>query len=145
LHEPFSCPIEERQRSLCWYVNFYNLVEILPGFVAIGKVSIAIGYNISPYLDSILQNVKEALSLRPTYIINANAYYIFSRSKGSSSDASLFQCLRMLSQAVGPALTKYMHELLDMMFAYGLSDNLHLTLVDLVLNIPPLLPSIQGY
>jgi FKBP12-rapamycin complex-associated protein len=50
----------------------------------------------------------------------------------------------MLAQSVGPALTKHMHELLDLMFAYGLSPSLHTALQQLGRDIPPLLPDIQG-
>lgn len=50
----------------------------------------------------------------------------------------------MLATAVGSALTKHMHELLDLMFAYGLSEPLVMALQDLATNIPPLLPTVQG-
>lgn len=50
----------------------------------------------------------------------------------------------MLAQSVGAALTKHMHELLDLMFAYGLSPSLHTALQELGRDIPPLLPEIQG-
>lgn len=50
----------------------------------------------------------------------------------------------MLAQSVGQALTKHMHELLDLMFAFGLSPALHTALQDLGRDIPPLLPEIQG-
>lgn len=50
----------------------------------------------------------------------------------------------MLSTAVGQALTKHMHELLEQMFATGLSDSLRIALIDVVEHIPPLLPSVQG-
>lgn len=49
----------------------------------------------------------------------------------------------MLATAVGQALTKHMHELLDLMFAYGLSESLVRALIDLSTHIPPLLPTIQ--
>jgi FKBP12-rapamycin complex-associated protein len=49
----------------------------------------------------------------------------------------------MLAIAVGPSLTKYMHELLDYMFAGGLTEPLRRALVDLSVNIPPLLRTIQ--
>lgn len=49
----------------------------------------------------------------------------------------------MLAQSVGPALTKHMHEILNLMFAYGLSAPLHDALVALGRDIPPLLPEIQ--
>lgn len=50
----------------------------------------------------------------------------------------------MLAQSVGQALTKHMHELLDLMFAYGLSPALEIALTQLGKDIPPLLPEIQG-
>lgn len=50
----------------------------------------------------------------------------------------------MLATAVGQALTKHMHELLDLMFAFGLTSVLHVTLVSLGRDIPALLPEIQG-
>ena len=49
----------------------------------------------------------------------------------------------MLAISLGPALTKHMHELLDYMFAIGLTESLRSALVDLSTNIPPLLPTIQ--
>jgi len=49
----------------------------------------------------------------------------------------------MLATAVGLALTKYLHDLLDLMFACGLTEPLRQALVDLAHNIPPLLPVIQ--
>lgn len=66
------------------------------------------------------------------------------RRKGAPSEDSIFQCIGMLAQSVGPALTKHMHELLDLMFAYGLSPSLHAALQQLGRDIPPLLPDIQG-
>jgi FKBP12-rapamycin complex-associated protein len=64
--------------------------------------------------------------------------------KNAPSESSIFRCISMLATAVGSALTKHMHELLDLMFAYGLSESLVVALVDLSTNIPPLLPTIQG-
>lgn len=51
----------------------------------------------------------------------------------------------MLATAVGQALTKHMHELLDIMLAQGLSEALTQALSDLAHYIPPLLPTIQGF
>ena len=65
------------------------------------------------------------------------------RRKNGPSEASIFQCISMLATAVGQALTKHMHELLDLMFAYGLSEALVSALIDLSTHIPPLLPTIQ--
>lgn len=66
------------------------------------------------------------------------------RKKGAPSEESIFQCIGMLAQSVGQALTKHMHELLDLMFAYGLSPALEVALTQLGRDIPPLLPEIQG-
>ncbi len=67
-----------------------------------------------------------------------------SRGQGGSIEPSLFQCISMLAIAVGPMLTKYIHEILDFMLSSGLSESLCQALVDLVTHIPPLLPTIQG-
>ncbi|KAJ3083694.1 phosphatidylinositol kinase- protein kinase tor1, partial [Quaeritorhiza haematococci] len=98
-------------------------------FLAIGKVAIAVGSNMGPYLDPVLQNIREGLSVK-------------SRGR-SGTEAHIFQCISMLATAVGPALTKYMHELLDQMFLAGLTEPLRQALVDLSNYIPPLLPTIQ--
>jgi len=50
----------------------------------------------------------------------------------------------MLAIAVGPALTKHCHDLLDQMFGSVLNEHLRQALVDLAKYIPPLLPIIQG-
>jgi len=65
-----------------------------------------------------------------------------SRNK-NIQEAPIFECISMLATAVGQALTKHMHELLDLIFACGLSESLTQALVDLAHYIPPLLPIIQ--
>ncbi len=50
----------------------------------------------------------------------------------------------MLAAAVGPNLTKLLHDQLDLMFACGLSAPLHHALIEIAKNIPPLLKTIQG-
>jgi FKBP12-rapamycin complex-associated protein len=99
-------------------------------FVAIGKVAIAVGSHIAMYLDAVLSSIKESLSTRGKMRVTA--------------EAQIFECISMLAKAVGPALTKYMHELLDQMFQTGLTESLRQALVDLSMYIPPLLPTIQG-
>ena len=94
-------------------------------------MAIAVGSNIGPYLDSILSSIKEGLTPK-------------ARNRGGN-EAPLFQCIGMLSRAVGQALTKHMHELMDLMFACGLSEQLRTALMDLAIFIPPLLPNIQGF
>ena len=50
----------------------------------------------------------------------------------------------MLAQAVGPNLTKLLHDQLDLMFGCGLSEPLRQALVAIATHIPPLLKTIQG-
>jgi FKBP12-rapamycin complex-associated protein len=56
----------------------------------------------------------------------------------------MFQCVGMLATAVGPNLTKLLHDQLDLMFACGLSEPLRQALVAIARHIPPLLRTIQG-
>jgi serine/threonine-protein kinase mTOR len=100
-------------------------------YVAIGKVAIAVGRNIALYLDAILASITESL---------------LTKGKGRAAaevQVPVYQCISMLAIAVGPTLTKHMHELLDYMFAGGLTESLRQALVDLSTHIPPLLPTIQ--
>ena len=66
-------------------------------------------------------------------------------SKKNAPDARpIFQCLSMLTTSVGPMLTRQMHEVLDLMFPWGLSDALYHALQVMASHIPPLLRTIQG-
>ncbi|KAG4088925.1 FAT-domain-containing protein [Neocallimastix lanati (nom. inval.)] len=98
-------------------------------FTSIGKIAIAVGSNIGPYLESITLNIKEVLTQKSRSRVGTEVY--------------IFQCISMLATAVGQALTKHMHELLDIMLAQGLSESLTQALSDLAHYIPPLLPTIQ--
>ncbi|KAI8813143.1 armadillo-type protein [Cladochytrium replicatum] len=98
-------------------------------FISIGKIAIAVGSHIGPYLDAILQIIREGLTFK-------------GRVK-APSEPPIFSCISMLAIAVGPALTKYMHELLDQIMSTGLTEPLYKALTDLAKNIPPLLPTIQ--
>ncbi|ORY05502.1 FAT-domain-containing protein [Neocallimastix californiae] len=98
-------------------------------FTSIGKIAIAVGSNIGPYLDSITLNIREVLTQKSRSRLGTEVY--------------IFQCISMLATAVGQALTKHMHELLDIMLAQGLSEALIQALSDLAHYIPPLLPAIQ--
>ena len=98
-------------------------------FVAIGKVSTAVGSAVEPYLDGILIYVREGLGLK---------------SKNRSfNDAPILECISMLAIAVGQTLTKYMDALLDPIFGCGLSSPLVQALVDIAHYVPPARPSIQ--
>ncbi|KAK6543250.1 phosphatidylinositol kinase- protein kinase tor1, variant 2 [Orbilia ellipsospora] len=97
-------------------------------FVAIGQVAIAVGSSMNPYLEAILQCIKDGLS---------------NKSRRAPVEPAYFQCISMLATAVGLALTKHIQELLSLIFNCPLSDTLTQALVDLAHYIPPLLPQIQ--
>lgn len=98
-------------------------------FAAIGKIAHAVGSSIQPYLDTILFHIREALAVK-------------SRTR-HSDEAPIFECISMISIAVGQTLSKYMEALLDPIFACGLSDALTQALVDMAHYIPPIKPTIQ--
>ncbi|KAK5128460.1 hypothetical protein LTR85_003128 [Meristemomyces frigidus] len=98
-------------------------------FVAIGKIAHAVGSQIAPYLDTILLHIRDALSVK-------------NRSK-NTDEAPIFECISMISIAVGQTLSKYMEALLDPIFACGLSDALTQALVDMAHYIPPVKATIQ--
>jgi FKBP12-rapamycin complex-associated protein len=56
----------------------------------------------------------------------------------------MFQCLGMLAEAVGPSLTKLLHDQLDLMFAGGLTESLRQALSSIEMNIKPLRRTVQG-
>lgn len=98
-------------------------------FAAIGKIAHAVGSQIAPYLDTILLHIRDALSVK-------------NRTR-HSDEAPIFECISMISIAVGQTLSKYMEALLDPIFACGLSDALTQALVDMAHYIPPVKQTIQ--
>jgi FKBP12-rapamycin complex-associated protein len=67
-----------------------------------------------------------------------------SRRKNAPSEEPIFQCIGMLASAVGPNLTKLLHDQLDLMLACGLSEPLVQALAAIAKFISPLLKTIQG-
>jgi FKBP12-rapamycin complex-associated protein len=83
-----------------------------------------------PFLDPIMENIKAGLQSRGR--------------KNAPSEEPIFQCIGMLAAAVGPNLTKLLHDQLDLMIACGLSEPLVQALSNIVKYIPPLLKTVQG-
>ncbi|KDQ52943.1 hypothetical protein JAAARDRAFT_61533 [Jaapia argillacea MUCL 33604] len=98
-------------------------------FIAIGHVASAVGSEMKPFVDAIMGQVKGGLQSRG--------------KKNAPSEEPMFQCVGMLASAVGPNLTKLLHDQLDLMFACGLSEPLRQALVAIARHIPPLLKTIQ--
>ncbi|GMK56480.1 hypothetical protein CspeluHIS016_0303200 [Cutaneotrichosporon spelunceum] len=98
-------------------------------YVALGHLSTQLASKMRPFLDDIVRVIKEHLGMRG--------------KKGAPFEAPIFQCLAMLTTAVGPILTRQMHEILDLMFPWGLSEALYHALEVISSHIPPLLRTIQ--
>ncbi|KAF9586443.1 phosphatidylinositol kinase- protein kinase tor1 [Lunasporangiospora selenospora] len=98
-------------------------------FLAIGNVAVVAKADMGEFLDDILLCIKDGLRVKSKNRIQA--------------DTPIFCCISMLANAVGQALTKYMHELLELMFATGLTEPLRQSLTELSNCIPPILPNIQ--
>ncbi|PPQ67890.1 hypothetical protein CVT26_007090, partial [Gymnopilus dilepis] len=98
-------------------------------FIAIGHTATAVGSDMKPFLDSIMMHIKAGLQGRGR--------------KNAPSEEPIFQCVGMLASAVGPNLTKLLHDQLDLMLACGLSEPLVQALTAIAKCIPPLLKTIQ--
>ena len=101
-----------------------------PAFIAIGKIALAVGSAMAPYLDGIILYIRENLSAKV-------------RNRAAVNEAPMFQCISMMSIAVGQVLSKYMEALLDPIFACGLSESLIQALVDMAHYIPPIRKVVQ--
>ncbi|TPX74745.1 adenosylmethionine---8-amino-7-oxononanoate transaminase [Chytriomyces confervae] len=96
-------------------------------YISFGEIAQVVGFDITRYLEVFLKIVKESLA----------------KSRARSSDAAIFQSIGYVAKAVGPALTKHMHENLDVLFALGLTEPLCRLLTDLCAYVPPLRITIQ--
>lgn len=98
-------------------------------FLAIGHLAINLNSDMHPFMEEIIKNVKEALRLRG--------------KKNAPDEKPIFQCVAMMATALGPKLSSLMHEVLDLMFQWGLTEPLRQALVVIARHIPPLLREIQ--
>ncbi|KAG6845015.1 hypothetical protein H0H87_001536 [Tephrocybe sp. NHM501043] len=117
-------PNERTFADLKWFP-----INRTPAFLAIGHTATAVGSDMKPFLDSIMSYIKQGLQGRGR--------------KNAPSEEPLFQCVGMLAAAVGPNLTKLLHDQLDLMLACGLSESLRQALAAIARYIPPLLKTIQ--
>ena len=71
-------------------------------------------------------------------------YILFYSKRNAPPEDAIFECIGHLAEAVGPNLTKLLHDTLSYMFAFGLGKALVDSLARIVQHIPPLLRTIQG-
>ncbi|KAF2071336.1 hypothetical protein CYY_007349 [Polysphondylium violaceum] len=104
-----------------------NQNERSTAFISLGEISMAVGGNIKPYLDSIVVMIKSALG-----------------TKGKQFCPEVLTCISMLASAVGPSMIPNMQVILPQMFAPGLTQVLTDSLKDLTIYLPTLIPHIQS-
>lgn len=98
--------------------------------MSIGDISFEVGSNITPYMDPILDNIRDGLQAK------------FKNRKIFESE--LFYCIGKLASAIGPALAKHLNrDLLDLMLSCQLSDYMQDTLLILNKKIPALQSTIN--
>ncbi|XP_063386567.1 serine/threonine-protein kinase mTOR [Cydia fagiglandana] len=96
-------------------------------FTTIGLVAAAIGSEIKAYIPRIMDVIKQALPVRDSQ--SKRRMYI---------DPSIFACIALLGSAVKDLVVNDIRELLDAMFATGLSPSLTICLKELSENLPVL-------
>lgn len=132
------------------YDSCLTYIDIFIAFLAIGHIAQVVGSDMKTFLEPIMANVKEAFTQRGYVLIRIPALTLGSslstltRKKNAPEEETIFQCIGMLAAAVGSNLTKLLHDILDLMFAYGLSEHLRHCLTHISVHIPPLLGAIQG-
>ncbi|KAJ9051250.1 phosphatidylinositol kinase- protein kinase tor1 [Entomophthora muscae] len=120
------------QKSMVYLISqLHKEREKSESFFAVGQISVAAGTKVTPFVDAIIQCIKDTLSPKGAKL-------------KTNPDPSIFECISSLSQASGPSLTKHANELLDLIFSSEIHEPLHRTLVNLGKNIPSLLIPIQG-
>jgi len=108
-------------------------------FVAIGHLAKPVRSELKTFLDPIMKAVKEGLQAHGVTTHGGKKL----GAQGGQSEEPLFQCIGMLATAVGPNLTRFLHDQLELMFACGLSEPLHQALVAIARHIEPLLRTVQ--
>lgn len=104
--------------------------ERTSALIAIGQVARAVGSDMKAFLEPVMEQITQGLQMRG--------------KKNAPPEEPMFQCIEMLASAVGPNLTKLLHDQLDLMFSYRLSEPLRQALEAIAKYIPPLLRTIQG-
>ncbi|EJD47416.1 atypical/PIKK/FRAP protein kinase [Auricularia subglabra TFB-10046 SS5] len=105
-------------------------------FVAIGHIAKPVRSEIKSFLEPIMKNIKDGLQ-------QCLAAAKKGGQAGAMSEEPLFQCIGMLATSVGPNLTRFLHDQLDLIFNCPLTEPLHQALVAIARHIDPLLRPIQ--
>lgn len=101
-------------------------------FVTAGLIAVAVGEYIMPYVPRIMEVIKLALPNRDT-----------PTKKRVTIDASVFKCITFLGHAVKSNIMPEIQDILEAMFATGLTRSLTICLRELASNIPELKQNIS--
>ncbi|KAH3683007.1 hypothetical protein WICPIJ_006011 [Wickerhamomyces pijperi] len=114
-------------RTLLFYLTqLQDDTERASVLISIGDIAYEVEGQITPYLDAILDNIRDGLQLK-------------SRTRKNEIESAIFYCMKKLALAVGPALTKHLQrDLLDLLLGCSLSDQMRDCLVTLSQRITPL-------
>ncbi|KAJ1956048.1 phosphatidylinositol kinase- protein kinase tor1, partial [Dispira parvispora] len=101
-------------------------------YTILGKIALVVRNDFKPYVQPTLQQIKESLANKTKYRITTDV------------EAAIMQCLSHFAEALGPVLTKYLHDSLDLLFLSGLNPSLKRTLTNIAKNVSQLLPAVQS-
>nr|XP_022907797.1 target of rapamycin [Onthophagus taurus] len=96
-------------------------------FIAIGLIGVAVEDDIKPFIPKIMEVITVSLPNREAPM-----------KKRLTMDASVFKCITFLAHAVKSYITKDIQNLLEQMFATGLTSSLTSCLKDLARDVPDL-------
>ncbi|KAF8201037.1 atypical/PIKK/FRAP protein kinase [Mycena galopus ATCC 62051] len=107
--------------------------------IAIGHVATAVGADMKPFLETVMNHIKARLKDNAAAAQQSGT----TRSRPPPPPDPLLAALGLLAAAVGPTLTMLLHDHLHLLFAAGLSEGLRACLGAVARAIPPLLGVVQ--
>ncbi|KAJ1881405.1 phosphatidylinositol kinase- protein kinase tor1, partial [Coemansia sp. S17] len=108
-------------------------------FLALGQIAQSCSAEFKPFLESITRAIKDVLVQRVKLRSTASGLAL----ETDEAAQAILQTIAMLATAMGPTLTRYMRDILDLMFTTGLSQTLCDSLVVLEREVSQLVPAIR--
>ncbi|KAJ2062155.1 phosphatidylinositol kinase- protein kinase tor1 [Coemansia sp. S146] len=108
-------------------------------FLALGQIAQSCSAEFKPFLESITRAIKDVLAQRVKLRATASGL----APEADETAQAILQTIAMLATAMGPTLTRYMREILDLMFTTGLSQALCDSLAVLEREVSQLVPAIR--
>ncbi|KAJ1922433.1 phosphatidylinositol kinase- protein kinase tor1 [Tieghemiomyces parasiticus] len=99
---------------------------------ALGEIALQERNDFLPYVSPTVQQIKEFLAPKSKHRADPD------------TEEAIMQCISHFAQALGPAMAKYLHDSLDLLFVSGLTPNLQRALNQIALNVNQMLPAVQA-